>query len=180
MSDRAIGLVAMDVDGVLTDGGIVFDGGDTEIKRFDVQDGFGIKLLQRAGIGTAIITGRTSAVVARRAADLGIDHVVQGSVDKLADLRKVAGAAGVPLDRVVYIGDDWPDLAVMRAVGLAVAPANAVAEVKSAAAMVTAARGGRGAVREAVNHILRLCGRYDPLLRQYDPSVADDTTRPTY
>src|SRR6478609_5467467 len=106
----------MDVDGVLTDGGIIFNDDGVESKRFNVLDGFAIKLAQKLGIHTAIITGRSSGVVAARAKDLTIPHVYQGSKDKLADLRALSAATGVPPERTAFIGDDWPDLTVMRAV----------------------------------------------------------------
>lgn len=176
-----IELIAMDVDGVLTDGGIIFDDHGTESKRFNVLDGFAIKLAQKLGYQTAIITGRSSGVVARRAADLGIPHVYQGSKDKLADLHALCKAANLRPERTAYIGDDWPDLTVMRAVGLAIAPASAVPEVKKTAHFVTSASGGHGAVREAIEHILRLSGRHNEALRLYDPTAADGKdARPTH
>lgn len=178
-----IDLIAMDVDGVLTDGGIVFDDAGHELKRFSVTDGFAIKLAQRLGIATAIITGRTSMVVTKRAQDLGITLVKQGSKDKLADLRAICAEHSPTLrpERTAYIGDDWPDLAVMRAVALAIAPANAVPEVKKAAHLVTTARGGHGAVREAIEHVLRSTGRFNEALRLYDQSPPDGpATPPTF
>ncbi|HYC99593.1 MAG TPA: HAD-IIIA family hydrolase [Phycisphaerales bacterium] len=178
-----IELIAMDVDGVLTDGGIVFDDNGLETKRFSVLDGFAIKLAQKLGIHVAIITGRTSGVVTRRAADLEIGHLIQGSKDKLADLRRLCETHRLSIDRAAYIGDDWPDLTVMRAVALAIAPANAVPEIKRIAHVVTAAPGGHGAVREAIEHILRITGRHQQALRLYDPtspSTDGQPTRPTY
>ncbi|HZW05594.1 MAG TPA: HAD-IIIA family hydrolase [Phycisphaerales bacterium] len=177
-----IDLIAMDVDGVLTDGGIIFDDNGLETKRFSVLDGFAIKLAQKLGIHVAIITGRTSGVVAKRAADLEIAHLVQGSRDKLADLRRLCQTNGLSIDRAAYIGDDWPDITVMRAVALAIAPAGAVPEIKKIAHMVTTASGGHGAVREAIEHILRITGRHQQALRLYDPTTPSDgqPTRPTY
>ena len=176
-----IDLIAMDVDGVLTDGGIIFNDSGVESKRFNVLDGFAIKLAQKLGIHTAIITGRSSGVVTARAKDLDIPHVCQMSKDKLADLRAISATTGVPLERTAFIGDDWPDLTVMRAVALPIAPANATAEIKKIAHIVTAATGGHGAVREAIDHILRVTGRYDQALRLYDPAPSDGSaTRPTY
>ncbi|MBY0396193.1 MAG: HAD hydrolase family protein [Thermoleophilia bacterium] len=176
----------MDVDGVLTDGGIVFDGEGGELKRFCVTDGFAIKLAQRLGIATAVITGRSSAVVARRADDLGIKPslVRQGSKDKLADLRSLCAEHGLRIERTAYIGDDWPDLGVMRVVALAIAPANAAPEVKKIAHLVTSARGGHGAVREGIEHVLRVTGRFSDALHLYDqpssPPADGPATRPTY
>lgn len=177
-----IELIAMDVDGVLTDGGIIFNDAGVESKRFNVLDGFAIKIAQKLGIHTAIITGRSSGVVAARAKDLTIPHVIQGSRDKLDDLRKITAATGVPLERTAYIGDDWPDITVMRAVGLAIAPSNATGEIKKIAHLVTSAPGGHGAVREAIDHILRVSGRYHEALSLYDPTTPKDgpATRPTY
>lgn len=166
-----IELIVMDVDGVLTDGGIIFDSEGRETKRFDVNDGFAIKLAQKLGITTAIITGRSSMVVTVRAKDLDIKHVYQGSKDKLADFHSLCTAANLRPERSAFIGDDWPDLTVMRAVGLAIAPANAAPEVKKIAHLVTAATGGHGAVREAIEHILRITGRHQQALRLYDPST---------
>lgn len=166
-----IELIVMDVDGVLTDGGIIFDSEGRETKRFDVNDGFAIKLAQKLGITTAIITGRSSAVVTVRAKDLDIKHVYQGSKDKLADFRSLCAAANLRPERTAFIGDDWPDLTVMKAVGLAIAPANAAPEIKKIAHLVTAASGGHGAVREAIEHILRITGRHQQALRLYDPST---------
>jgi 3-deoxy-D-manno-octulosonate 8-phosphate phosphatase (KDO 8-P phosphatase) len=177
-----IELIAMDVDGVLTDGGIIFDDNGVESKRFHVQDGFAIKLAQKLGIQTAIITGRSSGVVSKRAADLDIRHLYQSSKDKLADLRALCSAANLRVERTAFIGDDWPDLTVMRAVGLAIAPANAVPEIKKIAQLTTTASGGHGAVREAIEHILRITGRHQQALCLYDPSATSDgpATRPTY
>lgn len=165
-----IDLIVMDVDGVLTDGGIIVDDDGRETKRFDVTDGLAIVLCGKVGITTAIITGRTSKVVTHRAADLSIAHVYQGSKDKLADLRSLWKATGLLPERTAFIGDDWPDLTAMRAVSLAIAPANAAPEVKAVAHMVTTASGGRGAVRQALEHILRVSGRHQQALSLYDPA----------
>ncbi|MFT3686195.1 MAG: HAD hydrolase family protein [Phycisphaerales bacterium] len=165
-----IDLIAMDVDGVLTDGGIIFDDDGREFKRFNVMDGFAIKVAQKLGIQTAIITGRTSMVVAKRAEDLGITLVRQGSKDKLADLKAICAENGLRPERSAYIGDDWPDLGVMKVVAMAIAPANAAPEVKKVAHLVTPSRGGHGAVREGIEHVLRVTGRFSEALRLYDPA----------
>lgn len=150
----AIRLLAMDIDGTLTDGSLLI-GADTELaKAFCVRDGFGLTLLARAGIELAIITGRHSPIVERRAAELGIHRVHQAVGDKLATLRHVCSATRITLEQTAFIGDDWPDLPAMRACGLAAAPIDAVAEVRGAAHWVSTARAGNGAVRELAMFIL--------------------------
>jgi YrbI family 3-deoxy-D-manno-octulosonate 8-phosphate phosphatase len=165
-----ITLVLSDVDGVLTDGGIIFDNQGIETKRFHIRDGMGIKLWQRAGHRFGLITGRTSHVVQVRAGELGIDIVRQGFEDKLAVVRPLLEELGVPADQTCYIGDDLPDLPVLRHVGLAVAVADAAQDVKDAAHVVTSLPGGRGAVRELLEQILRTQGRWEELLRRYESS----------
>lgn len=136
------------------------------------MDGFALRLLERMGIGTACITGRTSGVVLHRMADLRVRHVIQGSSNKLADLRRLAAATGVAPEQMAYIGDDWPDLGVMRAVGYPIAPANAAPQVKALARHVCTLSGGNGALREAVEHILARLGRLDEAVRLYDEAHA--------
>lgn len=160
-------LMIFDVDGVLTDGGLLFGCDGEVIKRFNVLDGHGIKLLMMAGISTAIISARQSAIVTRRAADLGIPHVYQGVHDKrvafeqlLADQRVAASACG-------FIGDDVIDLPILSRVGFAASVPNAHAEVLSRVAYVTRARGGDGAAREVCDFILRAQGKYESVLAPY-------------
>lgn len=162
-----IRLLALDVDGVLTDGRLYFAEDGQEFKTFDTQDGHGIKMLQQAGVTVAIITGRTTKLVERRARNLGITHLMQGREDKLVALRELAAETGVALGHVAYVGDDWPDLPAIRAVGLGIAVANAHAELRNHAAWTTRLEGGRGAVREVCDLILRAQGRYDAALAPY-------------
>jgi 3-deoxy-D-manno-octulosonate 8-phosphate phosphatase (KDO 8-P phosphatase) len=156
---RAVRLAIFDVDGVLTDG-TLFIGPQGEIaKPFNILDGHGVKMLQHAGIATAIISGRSSEAVAWRARELAIAHVVQGCADKVADFERLRAALGIDAQACSFMGDDLPDLAVMQRCGFAVAVANAVDAVKDAAHYVTRASGGRGAVREFCDFVLRARGQ---------------------
>lgn len=164
---RAVRLLVLDVDGVLTDGRLYFSEDGQELKTFDTQDGHGIKMLQQAGILCAIITGRNTQLVARRAANLGIKHLLQGREDKGVALSALSQELAIPLDEIAYVGDDWPDLPAIRAAGLGVAVANAHQEVRRHADLVTTARGGRGAVREVCDLILEAQGLYAQALAPY-------------
>lgn len=156
---RAVRLAIFDVDGVMTDGTLYIGGQGEAFKAFNILDGHGVKMLQSAGIATAIISGRASDAVLRRAAELSIAHVVQGAGDKLAAFDALLARLGVEPAACAYVGDDLPDLPVMENCGLAVAVANAVEAVKSAAHYVTRASGGRGAVREFCELVLRAQGK---------------------
>ncbi|MGI4859879.1 MAG: KdsC family phosphatase [Janthinobacterium lividum] len=160
----AVRLIAFDIDGVFTDGRIYYGAQGEMLKAFNTLDGHGVKQLARAGIEVAIITGRRSDIVAARAAELGIQRVHQGVPDKAQIMTALLADTGVPLAAAAYMGDDWPDLAVLCRVGLAFAPANAHRDVLARVHHVTAARGGEGAVREACDLILRARGGYDALL----------------
>jgi len=164
---EAIRALVCDVDGVLTDGSIMLAEDGTEIKRFNSHDGAGIALLVRRGFQVAFITGRQSGAVARRAAELGVQHVEQGAGEKLPAYERILAATGLSDEQVCYIGDDLPDVPVMRRAGYAVAVADARPEVKAAAHCVTAARGGRGAVREVIDGILKAHGLWDDILRRH-------------
>ncbi len=164
---RAVELILSDVDGVLTDGAVVFDNQGIESKRFHVRDGTGIRLWQRAGGRFGLITGRTSHVVEVRAAELGIALVRQGVDDKPPAVREILASLGLRGEQVCYIGDDLPDLPVFGQVGLGVAVCNACAEVRATAHLVTQAAGGMGAVREVIETILKAQGRWDDLLRRF-------------
>jgi 3-deoxy-D-manno-octulosonate 8-phosphate phosphatase (KDO 8-P phosphatase) len=156
---RAVRLAIFDVDGVMTDG-TLYIGGEGEIcKAFNILDGHGVKMLQSAGVATAILSGRSSQAVVRRAAELSIMHVVQGASDKLAAFDALSARLGVPPGECAFVGDDLPDLPVMKNCGFAVAVANAVEEIKAAAHYVTRASGGRGAVREFCELVLRAQGQ---------------------
>lgn len=162
-----IKLLLLDVDGVMTDGRIIYDSSGGETKAFDVKDGHGIKLVQRAGIRVGIITGRESAVVARRAAELGIDLVYQGVRDKRVPFAEILDKFALSPDEVAYVGDDVVDLPVMREVGFAATVADAMDDVKPYAHLVTQRRGGRGAVREVCDYLLRESGRWSAVTDHY-------------
>ncbi len=156
---RAIRLAIFDVDGVMTDG-TLFIGAEGELfKAFNILDGHGVKMLQQAGVAAAIISGRSSAAVTRRAKELAIAHVVQGSSDKVDAFDALIASLALEPDQCAFVGDDLPDLPVMRRCGLAVAVANAADAVKSAAHYVTRASGGKGAVREFCELVLRAQGQ---------------------
>ena len=156
---RAVRLAIFDVDGVMTDGTLYIGAQGEAFKAFNILDGHGMKMLQAAGVATAILSGRASEAVARRAAELSIAHVVQGSADKVADFERLIAAVGVQASACSFVGDDLPDLDVMRRCGLAVAVANAAEQVKQGAHYVTRASGGRGAVREFCELVLRARGQ---------------------
>ena len=151
---RQVRLLAMDIDGTLTDGSIWIGPQGECAKRFSVRDGFGIKLLQKAGIELAIITGRRSEIVARRAEELGIRHVFQDVPDKLVVLKELGAQLGIGLHEMAFIGDDWPDLAAMQACVLPAAPADQ-------------SRAGNGALRELADFLLASRGERDGLLARY-------------
>jgi len=155
---RGVRLAIFDVDGVLTDGRLYFLADGSEFKTFNTLDGQGIKMLINSGVRTAIISGRSTPVVERRARNLGIQHLYQGREDKLVVLDELLGELGLGYEAVAYLGDDLPDLPVIRRVGLGMAVANADAFVRSHAHGVTQARGGEGAAREFCELILRAQG----------------------
>jgi 3-deoxy-D-manno-octulosonate 8-phosphate phosphatase (KDO 8-P phosphatase) len=157
----------MDVDGTLTDGTIAYDERGTEWKSFHSRDGAGIRFLPLAGIVPAIVSGRTSPVVLRRAKELGIGHVVQGSKDKAAAVRGLAARVGVSLDEVAFIGDDLLDVPPMREAGFSAAPADAAPEARRAARFRCTRAGGRGAVREAIEACLKREGRWGTILAAF-------------
>ena len=164
---QGIRVVFFDVDGVLTDGGLYFSKGGETLKRFNTLDGHGLKLLQRAGITPAVITGRDSPALRVRLAALGIEHAHFGTEDKRPAAEVTLKALGLDWSQAAAMGDDWPDLPVMTSCALACAPANAQAEVLAAAHYVTHRRGGDGAVRELCDLLLVASGRYAQLLQVY-------------
>lgn len=174
---RRIRLVGLDVDGVLTDGGIYLgdvDGARMEFKRFDILDGVGIKMLQFAGIEVAIITGRVSDSVALRAKELGIADVVQDvHARKLPALRKLLATKGIDEQEVAFVGDDLPDLGVLRVVGLPVVVANCTEDVAHLGIRLTR-NGGHGAVREFAELLLRARGEWHDLVEAYVKSRSED------
>jgi 3-deoxy-D-manno-octulosonate 8-phosphate phosphatase (KDO 8-P phosphatase) len=151
-------MLLLDVDGVLTDGGIILIGKDGEAKRFDVQDGMGITLARAAGLKVGIITSRSSEVVQRRAQELGIDEVFQGARRKVEVLELLLQRYDIKPAQAAYIGDDIQDIPIMRRVGVPIAVQNAVQAVKECGVYVTRACGGHGAVRESVEWLLELRG----------------------
>jgi len=169
LAERCAGieLLIVDVDGVLTDGAIIYGENGVEVKAFHVRDGSGLKIWQRAGKRAALITGRSSGVVAIRAAELGIAPVFQGAAEKLPAYRAILKETGVQPRQVCYLGDDVPDLPVLLHSGLAAAVADACTEVRAAAHYVTGAAGGRGAVREVIELILRCQGSWRPIVDQF-------------
>lgn len=162
-----IRLLALDVDGVLTDGRLYFDSQGNEIKVFFTADGLGMKAVQRCGIGLALITGRTSPMVSDRAAALGIEHVYQGRDDKLQAFMELLEATGMTEEEVCYAGDDWIDMPVLQRAGLAVTVPDADPVVKDVAHWVTTRAGGRGAVREICQLLLDAQGRTQAMIEQF-------------
>lgn len=160
-------LLILDVDGVLTAGGIHMDFEGREYKRFDVRDGHGIKLLQRHGVAVAIITGRRSAVVERRAQELGIEPVIQGAARKGEALDQVLATTGAEAEHTAMVGDDVVDLPVMVRTGLGLTVADAHPAVRQRAHWTTANAGGHGAVREIADWLLQAQGHWDNLLADY-------------
>ena len=159
-SERAarVRMLVLDVDGVLTDGRIYYGNAGEELKAFNIKDGLGIKLLQRAGLEVAIVTGRNSAIVARRAAELGIEQVVQGREDKRQALLELCARCGLEAVDCAYMGDDLPDLGAINTAGLGMTVADGAGVVREAAQWCSARPGGAGAVREACEFILEARG----------------------
>ncbi len=168
LQERAarIRVLALDVDGVLTDGKIYFDSAGNELKAFHTADGLGLKALQGTGVELAIITGRQSPMVSRRAGQLQIEHVYQGQDNKLAAYMDLLAKTGVEEEEVCYAGDDWIDLPVLQRVGLAVTVPEADHEVRDRVHWVTERGGGRGAVREICDLILEARGHRQRLLQE--------------
>lgn len=163
---REIRLLLLDVDGVLTDGSLYYGPQGEAFKRFDVKDGHGLVMWRVCGGRTGILTARTSEIVAKRAAELRLDPVLQGQKDKLAGFRKVLELTLLRPEQICYAGDDTNDLAVLESAGLAVAPADAAPEVRAVAHWVTQAPGGRGAVREVAELLLRAQGLWETALER--------------
>lgn len=152
---RKVRLLVMDVDGVLTDGRMVLSDGGAELKMFHTHDGIGLALAHRAGLRTAMITGETNPIAKGRGAKLGVHHVVLGARRKAENVDALLAEYGWDASAVAYLGDDLLDIPALQRVGLAIAVADAVPEVKAVCHVVTKTRGGRGAVRESVELILR-------------------------
>ena len=185
LTARAIRLVGIDVDGVLTDGGIYLgavDGTPLEFKRYDIQDGLGIHFLRKAGIRVAILTGRVSDSVRLRAAELEVEDVAQdASARKLPAFRRMLGRHRIAPEEAAFIGDDFPDMALLRIVGLPVAVGNAVPEVKRVCRLHLTNNGGCGAIREFAEIILKARGEWELLWEAYvaERSVEPENSRGT-
>ncbi len=167
LAAQRVRVAFFDVDGVLTDGGLYLSDQGETLKRFHILDGLGLKLLQRAGITPVVITGRDSAPLRSRLKALGVVNVHYGTENKRPAAEQTLQALGLGWGDAAAIGDDWPDLPVLRRSAFACAPANAHAEVKAACRYVTAAAGGHGAAREFCDLLLVACGRYAELLEGY-------------
>lgn len=163
----AIKLLLLDVDGVLTDGRITYDNQGNELKSFDVKDGHGLKLLQRAGIDIGIITGRQSDLVARRATELGIDILYQGALRKLDPYQEILDKQGLNNEQVAYVGDDLIDLPILRRVGFSATVSDAHPDVLPLVDYVTQRPGGRGAVREVCDLLLKAGGHWEQVTDRY-------------
>jgi len=164
---RAVRLAIFDVDGVLTDGGLHYSDSGEETKVFDVRDGHGMKMLQSSGVALAIITSRTSRLVARRAENLGIDHVFQGVEDKVSAFQAITADLNLDPLACAYMGDDWVDLPVLIRCGLSLSVPEAPAVVRGRVDYVTRAGGGRGAAREACELIMQSQGTFDTQLAAF-------------
>ena len=162
-----IKLIVSDIDGVWTDGRIIYTSDGSEIKEFNVRDGLGVKLAQRVGITVALLTSRQSPVIERRAKELGITDVRQGASNKLIETEKLIKRMGLSFNQVAYIGDDLPDLAPMTHAAISAAPADAAPDVLAAATWKLGAAGGRGAFRELVDRLLQERGDWDALLKEF-------------
>ena len=165
---KTIQWLILDVDGVLTDGKLYYSDSGAELKGFSTQDGAALKLLQASGVGTAIITGRSSELVARRAAELGIDHYYHGNDDKLAALGELTGATGIDASRMAHVGDDLADLVLFNRVGLKLTVPGAHPVVTDRSDYVTNAPAGFGAVREVCQLLMSAQGTWRQALARYD------------
>ena len=165
---KKIKLLILDVDGILTNGNIILDERGKEIKIFDVQDGFGIVLFQRAGLKTAILSARSAGAVTARAKDLKINKICQDAIPKIKEYKRLLRHFKLMDEQACFMGDDLPDLEVLKKVGFSVAVPNAVNEVKRAADYITQCQGGCGAVREVVELILKAQKKWPGILKTYD------------
>ena len=164
---KDIKLLLLDVDGVLTDGSLIYSHEGKESKAFNTQDGFGLRMLQDAGVEVGIITARSSEALERRSQDLKIAHLYQGAGNKLVAYKEITKTTGLKPFQIAYMGDDWLDMVLLKRVGLAVAPANAVPEVQEMVHYTTEQSGGHGAVRELCDLILEGMGKHKEILQQY-------------
>ncbi len=164
---KLVRLLILDVDGIMTDGSIVYDNDGGETKTFNVRDGHGIKLLMRAGLGLALITARSSRAVSRRADELGIELVYQGTSDKLSAFKEILEETSLEPGQTAYMGDDIIDIPVLKRAGFSVTVPEAASEVRERVDYITEKRGGRGAVREVVEIILKEQGKWEGVIKDY-------------
>jgi 3-deoxy-D-manno-octulosonate 8-phosphate phosphatase (KDO 8-P phosphatase) len=167
MTASDIRLIVSDVDGVWTDGKIIYLGEQREIKAFNVRDGLAVKLAQKVGIGIAVVTSRQSPALERRTRELGITELRQGAANKLEETERLAAKYGLTLKQILYAGDDLPDLGPMTRAGISAAPSDAAPEVRAIATWKLDAAGGRGAFREIVERLLRERGDWEPLVQEF-------------
>lgn len=168
---KQIKLLVLDVDGVLSDGKLYFSDHGQEMKTFNTLDGHGIKMLQQSGVEVGIITGRTSPIVTRRAGDLGIAHLIQGREDKYTALQSLLATCQLTIEQVAFMGDDYPDLSVMCHCGLALTVPNAHHEVRQRAHWQSQSSGGKGAVREACDLLMKAQNTYDAAILRYTMAI---------
>ena len=164
---RHVQALVLDVDGILSDGFVTLTNSGDELKSFDIRDGLGMKLVQKAGLKVIIITGRKSQIVEKRMTDLGVDLIFQGREDKGVALREACAQLNLSPEDCLYMGDDWPDLSAFAIAGMKVTVPNGHVEVRRRADLVTQADGGRGAVREICDMLLSSKGAYQELLEKY-------------
>ena len=164
---KRIRLLLLDVDGVLTDGGIIYDDNNVETKVFNVKDGLGLRLLMNSGIQVGIVTGRVSSSLKHRCENLGITTIFDGIHDKAEALERIINQTGSIAEEIAFVGDDLPDIPIMNRVGLSVAVADAHENVRESADMVTYAKGGGGAVREICEAILKAGGKWGEIVSKY-------------
>src|SRR5258706_4656693 len=165
---RDIRVIVSDVDGVWTDGKIIYAGDRSEVKEFNVRDGLGAKLAQRAGLTIVLLTSRSSPALERRAKELGITELHQGAANKLTVLEEILQTLSATFEQILYIGDDLPDLAPMLRAGISAAPSDASPEVHRAATWKLDARGGRGAFREVVERLLKERGEWEGVVKDFE------------
>lgn len=165
---RDIRVIVSDVDGVWTDGKIIYAGDRSEVKEFNVRDGLGAKLAQRAGLTIVLLTSRSSPALLRRARELGIAELHQGAANKLTACESILAKLGAGFHEVLYVGDDLPDLAPMLRAGISAAPSDAAPEVRAAATWKLDARGGHAAFRELVERLLRERGEWDAVVKSFE------------
>lgn len=161
-----IKILLLDVDGVMTDGSIIYNDSGNEIKSFCVKDGLGIRLLMNAGIKTGVVTGRSSEALHHRCKNLRIEYIFDGILNKVKILDKIIEMTGIQASEIAYMGDDLPDILIMRGVGIPIAVADAHESVIETACIVTSAKGGNGAIREVCEAILKAQGQWESVLNR--------------